>query len=345
MNTTFIRWIQTHFTKDNLGLAVRISVGIIISILLADFIGVDFAASTGIVTLLTVQSTKLETFHTAVRRIISFLYTLGIAYLIHDFIAMDIEAFALVVFGIVIISIFLGWSDTLSVNIVIATHLFIMQEPFTMHLILNETLRVVIGMCIAIFINSYIPGNEKRYTVEIHKIELKISSILVLYSNYLNGNSDLTAVPALLDELNFLLERGQDSAIKYYNNKMRPYARYYISYMTMRESECTILTNIYHHLNSIEELPATSVQVADFIRHFSGSIPVEHMRDDWENLHEDLKQKMFSGPLPGNRTEFTSQAFLFNVLNELYQVIQLKHLFILNVTDTQKKLYWNPVQK
>ena len=57
----------------------KIGIGSALAILIAEWMGLSYATSAGIVTLLTLQNTRKDTFHLALRRMTSFVVTMLLA--------------------------------------------------------------------------------------------------------------------------------------------------------------------------------------------------------------------------------------------------------------------------
>ena len=71
----------------------KIGIGSAIAIFLAEWMGLSYATSAGIVTLLTIQNTRKDTFHLAIRRIISFGVTMCIALVCVNLIPIQFVSF------------------------------------------------------------------------------------------------------------------------------------------------------------------------------------------------------------------------------------------------------------
>ncbi|MDD3219084.1 MAG: aromatic acid exporter family protein [Lachnospiraceae bacterium] len=345
MIDTVKSWITRHINRDSLELGIKISVGIVISILLAEFIGMDFAPSTGVVALLSIQATKRESVKTAVRRIISFGYTLGICYLVHDEIGANTAAFTLAVLGIVLLSVLLGWADTLSVNIVIAVHLFMMHQPFTQHLVINETERVIIGMTVAFLVNWYTPNREAAYQKRFSSLESEMSQLLILYGSFLRGQQAMDTGEAMLKSIKKKIEDGMRDAQNFYNNTLRLHAKYYVNYMGMREREWVLLSNIKKELDTLQNVPQSGAYLAEYAEEMAKTIAVERPLEEWGKNYETVYEKMNAIPLPSDRVEFQEQTALFSVLNDFNEIVQIKRNFIAGLTETQKKRYWRKMNQ
>ncbi len=154
MKEKIVAKLKDNLKKDRLQLAVRIILGVILSILIAYILKIDFASSTGVITLLTIDQTKRATFEKTFLRIISFLYTYLISWFAVDFLKLDPTlSFAISITLVTLLTFLLRWDSTLSVNCVILIQLFLNSKPFNFNLFLNETGRLLVGVLTALFIN------------------------------------------------------------------------------------------------------------------------------------------------------------------------------------------------
>lgn len=151
---SIINTIKANLRKDRIMFAIRISIGVVLSITTATFFKIDFAPSTGVITLLTIDETQKETFRKTILRILSFIYTYSISWLVIDFFKLETTVgFAVAITSVTLITFLLRWDVTLSVNCVILIQLFLQNKPFTYSLFINETGRLLIGLFTAILMN------------------------------------------------------------------------------------------------------------------------------------------------------------------------------------------------
>lgn len=154
MNYFNLEEIKANFRKDRMMFALRIVIGTVISIVTADRLGIDFAPSTGVITLLTIDETKSSTFRRIVLRIFSFIYTYGFSWVILDFFKLDATTgFTIAITLVTFLTFLLRWDLTLSVNCVILIQLFLQNKPFTYSLFINESMRLLIGLLAAVLVN------------------------------------------------------------------------------------------------------------------------------------------------------------------------------------------------
>lgn len=146
--------IKENLRRDRMMFALRIATGVILSIVAADYFGIDFAPSTGVITLLTIDQTKKDTFHKVALRIGSFIYTYMISWMLLDIFKLETTlGFSIAITLVTFITFLLRWDLTLSVNCVILIQLFLDKKAFTLNLFLNESGRLLIGLLSAILIN------------------------------------------------------------------------------------------------------------------------------------------------------------------------------------------------
>lgn len=146
--------LKENFRKDRMMFAIRIITGTILSIVTAKALGVDFAPSTGVITLLTIDETKVDTFRKIILRIISFIYTYVFSWIILDIFKLETTlGFSIAIALVTLLTFLLRWDVTLSVNCVILIQLFLDSKPFTLNLLINESARLGIGLLAAVLVN------------------------------------------------------------------------------------------------------------------------------------------------------------------------------------------------
>lgn len=146
--------IKENLRRDRMMFALRIVTGVIFSIFVADFLKIDFAPSTGVITLLTIDQTKKSTFKRIILRIFSFIYTYLYSWMVVDLFKLETtHGFAIAISLVTFTTFLLRWDLTLSVNCVILIQLFLDSKPFTYSLFFNEAGRLLIGVLTAVLVN------------------------------------------------------------------------------------------------------------------------------------------------------------------------------------------------
>lgn len=317
--------------KRALLLAGKIAIGSSLAIYTADFLQLQFASSAGIVTLLTVVTTKKGTLHLSAARIVTFLIAAVIAPAAFLLFESEWLAYGLFAFLVSLFSELLGWRATISTNAVIGTH-FLMNRDFSPEFFLNEFLLVAIGIIFAFFLNSFhdTRGEKKNFEAKIRQLEQKMQGLLVEISKYLSNQPSRKGLWRELTSLERQLQRFMEEAYEYEGNSYGEDSTYYARYFEMRMNQCRILHNLQNEMQKIKNMPVQAEIVADYIQYLSQYV-TELNEPTAQITHlEDIFLRMKEEPLPVTRTEFESRAVLYHILMDLEDFLMEKNRFINN---------------
>lgn len=340
-NLTRAKIIKQNITKDNMRMAVRVAAGIILSVVLAQLIGLAFAASTCIVTLLGIQATKRETLQTAGMRIVSIAYTMVIAVAIDKIMGVNINSFMAAVVILTFLTYVIGWNGTLSINVVVLVHMFIQETAFTGGLILNEVIRVMLGLIIALAINWRLPTKENEFLDDMSRIEKTMEDIMKKFANIMRGTEKLTEeLGQHLKDLEETLRSGMDNAYTFSNNDLSHHAKYYMHYISLRETEALILYKVYLYIQKLSNRDIRAERMADYMDAIGHSIAMEHPMDDTRDKLKAVTDSLDSASLPTNKNDLNDIAMLYFIKGSLEEMMQAKDDFINELTEAEIERYW-----
>lgn len=318
---------------------LKIAAGSCLAILLADKLGLHYSASAGIITLLSIQSTKKETLLITGKRFLSFLLSVATAALV--FHLLGYHAFSFGIFLLVFAGgcYLLKLEDGIAMNAVLTTH-FLIEKSVNFYWLSNELALLVIGAGIGILLNLYMPRNTLAIRQDQTMIEEDMKLILnTISSALLAPTKEILKIQSFLSletHLNEALSRAYENM----NNTLLSDTRYYIQYMQMRKNQYAILKRTCSHTASIGTVPEQAYKIADFVGHISATF---HEYNNAVSLLDrllEIKSDFKSDPLPGSREEFENRAMLFQILNELEAFLILKKEFVMALTDSQLNKYW-----
>ena len=321
--------------------AVRIAVGSGAAMYAASLLHLEFAASAGMVTLLTILTTKWETLRLSAARILTFFLAAVLAWLVFSHIKSDGAAFGIFIFLLVLISEWVGWRITASVNAVIGTH-FLTTRNFSIAFIANEFLIVFLGVTIAIIINLFQNngGHRDRIIENMRYTEQKFSDILGELAVFLYSQDRREAVWEKLELLEQKLEDFIEQAYVYQNNTFRAHTSYYSAYFEMREKQCGALQHLHHEMEKLKALPKQSFIVADYISYLKHFVKEMNRPEKQLARLAALSEEMKAQELPGSREEFENRAVLYHILMDLEEFLQYKQHFVERIDETQFAVYW-----
>lgn len=318
---------------------LKIAAGTGISIIIAEALGLRYSASTGVITLLSIQDTKRETIRVVGRRLASFVLALLLS-------AVCFRLFGYGALAVVVFLLFFAWAcmtfhmqEGISVNTVLMTH-FLAERSMGAGDILNELLLLLVGAGIGVILNLYIPGKKKQIKMSQKQIEDRMKEILGSMSAALLGRERRCGQSEPLLCLEKELDLGERRAYEDMENSLLSETRYYLRYMNMRKGQALVLTRIEKQLCRLAMLPPQAEQIACVMGHISESFHEYNNAVDLLEELEAVKMDMREQPLPTERMEFENRAVLFQILMELEQFLAMKKEFVEELDEHEIREFW-----
>lgn len=322
-------------------LSAKIGIGASIAIYIAELLKLQYATSAGIIALLTLTTTRWGTFRLSLQRLLTYIMSVGICWGIFSIIPSMWIEYGVFLFLIVLMTEWLGWRGTLSVNAVIGTH-FLTTQDFSLGFVRNELLLVVIGISIAIILNLFHINSthENGIIQNMRHVEREMKRILVEVAGYLRQQSSGDHAWDDVSKLEKELEEYVEFASEYHHNTFQTHQDYYVAYFEMRMKQCGALHNLHSEMVRMRQMPNQAHIVADFIMDITQY--VTEMNDPKKQIEqlEDTLQQLRNEPLPKTHEEFEARAELYHVLMDLEEFLLYKKRFVEEIDDTQFRIYW-----
>jgi len=318
--------------------ATKIGIGSFIAILLAHTLGLQNETSAGIITLLSIMTTRWETLRISLYRVISYGITVFLCFVVFTYISANWLWYGIIILVLVMILEMMGWASTLSVNAVIAAH-FAQTQDFSFSFIANEFLLVLIGITVAVILNFF--SNHKRTRKELvghmHYVEDTLQMILSEMADYLSNKEmqrnvwdDIIHLEEKIKE--FILE-----ACQYRDNTFTSHPEYYVNYFEMRMQQMNVLHNLHYEVKKMRTMPQQAKVVADFIRYMMSSIKNKNtLEEQIEKLKSILASQQVEH-LPKDMEEFHGLAILYHILMDLEDFLIIKKRFVDELDDSHKE--------
>ena len=328
--------------RKALMLAVKIGLGSSIAIFIAQTLNLEYAVSAGTVTLLTLMTSKWETIKLSVARLVTFITTVLMAWIIFPHInSMWISSGVLVTLEVLIAEVF-GWRSTVSVNAVVIVHLLTNQD-FSTAAIWNEFLLVLIGVVLAVLLNLF-HGNvfhKRKIISDMRDTENRLQSILRDLAAYLSGDETQHNVWDDIHALEDRIHSYVKSASEYQENTFQSHPEYYISYFEMRHEQCRILHNLNDEMVKIRSMPKQAVIIAEYLLYLAEFvIEINHPTPQITRLDE-IFEEMRNGEPPKSSDDFEDRALMYHILMDIQDFLTQKAEFVSKLDQTQIERYWN----
>lgn len=318
---------------------LKIAFGCILAYLLAESFHLSYSTSVITITLLSILNTRKETLKTAWKRILAFCFAIFTALLLFpalDYSPLAIFLYLLVYYPVCQIGKF---TEGFSMSTVLILHLWKAQ---TMQLtaIQNEACLMVLGISMSFLMNLYMPSRIHLIRTAQKEIETQFSEILRTMSEAIFQEQENQTITETLETLKNTLNEALAHAIYTENNELFHDMSYYSLYLKMRKEQYELLVRIAHNLPRLRESYSQTASVASLFHMTAESMNEYNNAEELLYTLSEMRTVFRSAPLPVTRPEFESRAVLYEIVNEIQELLLLKLKFSENLTPYQIKTFW-----
>jgi len=320
-----MKWIKGfHILK-----AFKIALAAVLSILTANLLGLDYAITAGIITVLSIQNTKRETLQTARDRGLAFLCALILSYLCFRWLDFSVIAFILYLFLFAFLCLSAGWGQAIAMDSVLISH-FLTEQCFDSAMVVNELLVFAVGTFYGILINLHLRKKEVEFDRLSKLVDDEIKGIIHRMAENIRQEDKTNYHSDCFVRLEDKIHLAKECALRNWNNTLWSQSAYELDYIRMRENQSRVLKNIYDSIVRITMLPAQTMQVAAFFEEIEAQYHRDNNVEELLRLLEKMLSDMKRETLPQSREEFEARALLFYTLMQLEEFLTLKNKFVLS---------------
>ena len=317
---------------------IKTAFGTFLAIYLAQIMGISYGVTAGIVTIISIQTTKKESVKIAVERFIASLIGLFIAVIFFYFFGYTPFVFGLFILIFMPVCLRFNLFQGFLVTVVLATHI-LTEKNLSLKILSNEILILVLGALIAIILNLYMPDVTKKIKYTQENVDNLMKKILSYMSDELITGAIFIDEDKIFKELRKELDIGRDLAYKDYNNALFYGSRYEIEVFNMKRAQYKILVRMRRHFYKFFISSEHTFIISEFTRKVGSSIGVDKLYLEALAELEALREKFKNMPLPKSRVEFESRAVLLKFFNDIEEFLEVKKDFMKKYTlDGEKKI-------
>lgn len=317
---------------------IKTAFGTFLAIYLAQIMGISYGVTAGIVTIISIQTTKKESVKIAVERFIASLIGLFIAAIFFYFFGYTPFVFGLFILIFMPVCLRFNLFQGFLVTVVLATHI-LTEKNLSLKILSNEILILVLGALIAIILNLYMPDVTKKIKYTQENVDNLMKKILSYMSDELITGAIFIDEDKIFKELRKELDIGRDLAYKDYNNALFYGSRYEIEVFNMKRAQHKILVRMRRHFYKFFISSEHTFIISEFTRKVGSSIGVDKLYLEALAELEALREKFKNMPLPKSRVEFESRAVLLQFFNDIEEFLEVKKDFMKKYTlDGEKKI-------
>jgi uncharacterized membrane protein YgaE (UPF0421/DUF939 family) len=300
----------------------KTALGAGVAIWIAQLFQLEFASFASIITILCIEKTKKQSLRSSFVRLLACTLSMLLSGVFFELLGFNPLVFSVFLLFFIPLLVKLKLNKGFINSIVIVLHIFTV-EKFNFAIAINEFGLIIIGVTIAIFLNSYMPDLEKELLKKKESIETGFKKILFEFGNYLkNGDQNWSGSELLI--LDNILNEAKSLALDFDENHLRKDKKGYFYYFDMREKQFDILKRMLPIVSSLTEQVPQRDLFAQFLFTVSSDVKSENTASiHLQSLEEQLKL-MQQLPLPVSRTEFETRASIFHLMNEMEYYLKMK---------------------
>ena len=321
--------------KYRLGMrTIKTALGATLAILVAQALGLKYALSAGIITVLSVQNTKQKSVEIAKLRLYSTVLALLLSGILFVTFGFHPVSFGLYLLLFIPLAVEFKLSDGIVMSSVLVTH--VLGEGYIhWNLLVNELLLVALGAGIALIFNLYMPKMVQQIKHDQATIEEQFRKVLFCLAKTIRSRSvtidEEVLFQSLADQLELAKVRAEHNRQNYLYDEMT----YYAQYMEMRLMQYQVLIGMRQLLGKLQMTLDQSILLADLTEHIASSLHEFNTTDELMVETTQVLHIFRNQSLPKTREEFENRAMLFQYLNDVKHLLEIKRQFVMNLTEEQ----------
>lgn len=312
---------------------IKLTLATCLAAWLADFLGLTYSTSAGIIAILSISDTRRSTAKLAGNRFLSTLLALAIGSLAFHFLGFNLGALALYIAVYVPLAFRLGWEIGITPSTVLVTHL-LLEKTISWLLIGNELTLFLIGTSFALLANLYMPSRQQEINSYHEQVKEQLKKILLRFEYFLksgDGRNDAT----LIKELDTILQEALQLVYLDHSNHLFHQTNYHIHYFEMRQAQNRILEDMAGNINNCQLAASESLILARLFSKTAQQLSQENPAHELVEEIETCLALFRERPLPKTRQEFETRAMLLQLLRDLETFIKIKVEFYQNYQKIQ----------
>ncbi|MBE6069483.1 MAG: aromatic acid exporter family protein [Clostridium lundense] len=305
---------------------LKTAVGAFLAMIIAKEIGLKYSVAAGIITILSIQTTKRQSVQVAIKRVIASILALGISFMAFNMLGYNEIAFGIFILTFIPLTVKLKAEDGIVVSSVLVTHLLV-EKSTDIYWMRNELGLMFIGIGVALILNLYMPSIEVQIKKDQVYIEKTMKDIFMKMAEAMRGEEtdirNKQSIRSFEKKLNNARSRAYDNLNNYFAKDMS----YYVKYMEMRIRQFEVIKRMIKSFRKFFETYEQTIMIADFTEKVARSIYEENTAEKLIKDLYKLKSIFRAMPLPTTREEFENRASLFEFLDDMEHFLKIKRKF------------------
>lgn len=319
--------VSAFMKKISIGYrTLKTGIGAALAVAIAQHFDLLFYTAAGILTILSVQSTKKKSFRAVYTRIVSGVIGIFLAFLFFETFGYFPIVIGVMLILFIPIIVALKVSEGFVSSAVIIMHIF-MHANFTFALLWNELAIMLIGFGMGLAVNMYMPDISKSLNTYRIRIENLYQKIFYEISVYLRNGDTAWDGKELIEAIE-ALNKAKTLAFLDVENHVTRRDNLYYQYFDMREKQLEIIERVLPKMTALPAITEQSIIVADFLEELSDRVHSGNTAIYFREKLEVVREELSKLPLPKDHSTFLAQAALYQFIEEMDDYLEIKQAFI-----------------
>jgi len=313
--------------KNLLYNALKIALSVVVSIFIAELVGLSYATTAGVIAMLGILDNRKQTIIVGLKRILTATIAIIIVTILFELGGHNLITVGIFMLVFVPLVTLLKSSEGLAISTVLIMHIYTIKN-ISFSIAVNEMGLLIIGILVAWTLNIHMPKIEDGIKDLQNQTEKQIKLILSKMALQLNNQCSLEEPQNLLVTLDELITQGLNSAIRYNNNYILKENCYYIYYFQMRREQFQVLVHMENHFNTIFINEDKAMPLITYTKKLESEFGEGNNGEKLLNEAKELLNFYRNAPLPTSREEFENRSTLFQYFNDLIYFVEIKARFM-----------------
>lgn len=304
---------------------LKTAIGAGLAIWIASLMNLEFATFAAIIVIMCIEKTKKKTLHTIQKKFFASISSMLLGGLIFELLGYNPFVFAIFIVLFVPILVKAHIQAGFVTSMVVVLHVYTLKD-ISLEIFLNEFYIIIIGMGIALTVNSFMPNFKKDIETYKKDIEQKFAAILYEFSAFLRDRERKWDGKELLEAEEIINESKSIAIQEVENHLLRKQDKDYY-YLEMRENQLERLqqmTQVVAIVSSFELHVQQKEMFANFLEDLSQNVHSGDTTDIFLEKLEECMAEIRITELPATRDEFEIRANLFYLIYEIENYLKIK---------------------
>lgn len=307
--------------KTIISTTIKTALAASLSLSLASFLGLNYASSAAIITILNIFETRKATLKGGAKRGLSAILALIIGGLVFELFSYKTWAFGIYLLLFVPLSLLLKIELGLGPSSVTVTHL-LSYGQINPSIIKNELALVLIGTGFAFLTNLYAPESQDELKDWIEDIDRDIKEVLNFFGNTLVNQLDVEIYEDKIRKLEADIGKAMDLAIVENDNRIHN-SKDILRDLSHRQIEMDLLKEMYEDLKEIPRAYDEGKLISDIIIDTGEKLGDANEMIKVKERIEYLNKHFRMIDLPQTHEDFAIRSAIFQVFRSLSEFIDI----------------------